>query len=130
MREHCYFVYILTNCSKHPLYTGVTNALRVRHNQHLLGESEYSARYQLDRVVYYETYRYINNAIHREKQLKRWSRKKKITLIESVNPKWDDLSREWGAPIGPLVRKVSEDENQDPSATLRLRRRSARDDKS
>ena len=97
-----YFVYILTNCSRHPLYTGVTGALRRRHSQHKDPDAEgdsYTARYNLNRLVYFERYDYINNAIAREKQIKRWSRKKKVTLVERMNPKWDDLSREWGTPI-------------------------------
>jgi putative endonuclease len=49
--------------------------------------------------VYYETFRYVGNAIRREKQIKGLSHAKKRVLIESVNPKWDDLSREWGKPI-------------------------------
>ena len=103
MRDYCYFVYILTNCSRHPLYTGVTRTLGGRHVQHNNPEpweDSCSARYQLDRVVYFERFQYVKNAIAREKQIKRWSRAKKIALIERMNPKWDDLSRIWrGLPI-------------------------------
>jgi putative endonuclease len=103
MPEHCYFVYILTNCSKHPLYTGVTRWLRGRHGEHttpLPWENSYTSQYKLERLVYFEQFRYIKNAIDREKQIKRWSRVKKIALIERMNPKWDDLSRVWrGLPV-------------------------------
>src|SRR5205085_1582922 len=98
MHESCYYVYIVTNCSRHPLYTGVTNSIGNRHVQHdnpEPWEDSYTARYQLDRLVYFERFKYVNNAIDREKQIKRWSRIKKIALIESINPKWDDLSRTW-----------------------------------
>ena len=98
MRERCYYVYIITNCSRHPLYTGVTNSLGNRHVQHdnpEPWEDSYTARYQLDRLAYFERFQYVKNAIAREKQVKRWSRVKKIALIESINPKWDDLSRPW-----------------------------------
>ena len=97
MRNHRYFAYMLTNCSRHPIYTGVTRAMQRRHNEHknpVEEEDSYTSRYNFYRLVFVEQYKYINNAIRREKQIKRWSRKKKIALIESVNPKWDDLSRE------------------------------------
>ena len=112
MSEHCYFVYILTNCSRHPLYTGVTNSLPRRHPEHkeCTDERSYTARYNMNRLVHFERYDYINNAIAREKQIKRWSRKKKVALIERMNPKWDDLSREWGMPIDfeEIVRRAEE----------------------
>jgi len=98
MRHHQYFVYILTNCSRHPLYTGVTNSLENRHWQHgnpQSWEGSYAQQYQLDRLAYFEQFQYVKNAIAREKQIKRWSRVKKIALIERINPKWDDLSRTW-----------------------------------
>jgi len=115
MPERQYFVYILTNCSRHPLYTGVTSKLRGRHSQHKEPGPEgdsYTARYNLTRLVYFERYDYINNAIAREKQIKRWSRKKKVVLIERMNPKWDDLSREWGMPIDceGIVRRAEEEQ--------------------
>ena len=56
--------------------------------------------------VYYETFSVIHNAIAREKQLKRWSRKKKIDLIISMNPTWRDLSEDWGKPIEPLLAQT------------------------
>src|SRR5579864_6081956 len=103
MREYSYFVYILTNCSRRPLYTGVTRSLKSRYEQHsapLPWESSYTSKYRLTRLVYFENFRYIKNAIDWEKQLKGWSQVKKIKLIEAINPKWDDLSRKWrGLPI-------------------------------
>jgi len=110
MREHRYFVYIMTNCSRHPLYTGVTRSVDRRSAQHKSGfdgPTSYTARYQIDRLVYFEKFQYVRDAIRREKQIKSWGRMRKIALIESVNPKWDDLSGGWQKSI--LM------ENQDPS---------------
>ncbi len=133
MREQHYYVYILTNCSRHPFYTGVCHSLEQRHAEHKekVDADSYTARYGLNRLVYFERFQYNKNAIAREKQIKRWSRAKKIALIESMNPKWDDLSREWGHPINfeEMVRKAHEaQKNQDPS-TAPAAAGSARDDK-
>jgi len=93
MRE--YFVYIMTNRSK-TLYVGVTNNLLHRvheHKQKLV--PGFAARYNLTRLVYFETTNDAGSAIAREKQIKGWLRRKKIALIESVNPRWEDLSLAW-----------------------------------
>ena len=84
-----YYVYIATNRNR-TLYTGVTNNLRQRHWQHATAQSKFTAQYNIDRIVYYETYMDINQAIAREKQIKGWRRSKKIALIESVNRNWID----------------------------------------
>jgi putative endonuclease len=90
-----YFVYIMTNRSK-TLYTGVTGNLIQRVRQHKTGEGQgFTAKYKLDRLVYFERFEDIRNAIEREKQIKGWVRSKKINLIVSVHPEWGDLSREW-----------------------------------
>jgi putative endonuclease len=81
-------------------YVGVTNhiARRVReHKNHAF--QGFTARYNIDRLVWYQIFDDIHAAISREKQLKRWSREKKIRLIEETNPTWQDLSEEWGKPI-------------------------------
>lgn len=85
----------MTNKSK-TLYTGVTNDLqrRVYEHKHKLIKG-FTSKYNITKLVYYEKYNDINDAIRREKQIKGWSRKKKIELIESVNPEWKDLSEEW-----------------------------------
>src|SRR5580698_11548404 len=90
-----YFVYIMSNRSK-TLYTGVANSLIRRVREHKLGiGSTFTAKYKLDRLVYFERFEDIRNAIEREKQIKGWLRIKKIALIVSVNPEWKDLSVEW-----------------------------------
>ena len=55
----------------------------------------FTARYNIDRLVYFETFQYVNNAIARENELKDWNRAKKIVLIESTNPTWEDLAADW-----------------------------------
>ncbi|MCZ7602734.1 MAG: GIY-YIG nuclease family protein [Melioribacteraceae bacterium] len=90
-----YYLYIMTNKSR-TLYTGVTNDLNRRvyeHKQKLI--KGFTSKYNITKLVYYEEYNDINDAIRREKQIKGWSRKKKIELIESINPEWKDLSEEW-----------------------------------
>ena len=89
-----FFVYIVTNTAKKPLYIGVTNNLRRCMYEHQHGIYEgFTKKYQLTRLVYYETHQYILNAIQREKSLKRWYRQWKIQLIERDNPEWEDLGR-------------------------------------
>ncbi|MGB9105717.1 MAG: GIY-YIG nuclease family protein [Terriglobales bacterium] len=101
-----YYVYILTNPSQHPFYTGVTDNMDRRMSEHLdfLNDS-YTARYHLTRLVYYEEFGNVREAIRREKEIKTWSRVKKIALVNTKNPKWDDLARDWGKPI-PLLTPV------------------------
>lgn len=95
MHEGCYFTYIMASRS-HTLYIGVTGDLRKRVFQHKWKEHEgFTARYNCDRLVWFERYRDVHKAIAREKQLKRWLRSKKIALIKSANPTWTDLSRDW-----------------------------------
>jgi len=95
--EKYYFVYISTNHPRYTvLYTGVTNNVINRDDQHKkkIDKNSFTARYNVNRVVYYETFTDIYNTITREKQIKKYSRKKKIELIESINPEWKDLVEE------------------------------------
>jgi putative endonuclease len=89
-----YYVYIATNRSR-TLYIGVTNNLQRRHSEHVSGRSNFTAKYNIDRIVYYETYMDIHQAIAREKQIKGWRRSKKEALIESVNPNWREGESSW-----------------------------------
>ncbi|MFZ4619450.1 MAG: GIY-YIG nuclease family protein [Bacteroidota bacterium] len=85
-------IYILTNFNNTVLYTGVTHSLIKRVTEHKEKKIPgFSQRYNLTKLVYFEYYRDIRDAIAREKQLKAGSRKKKIALIESMNPLWSDL---------------------------------------
>jgi putative endonuclease len=93
-----YFVYIMTDPSK-TLYTGMTNSIRRRVREHKLKLTPgFAAKYNITRLVHFETFEDVRNAIEREKQIKAWTRAKRVALIESSNPKWDDLSREWDQP--------------------------------
>lgn len=90
-----YYVYILTSKENTALYVGVTNDLRHRLIEHKNELADgFTKRYHLHKLVYYEEYSEINDAISREKQLKGWSRRKKNALIEKRNPDWDDWGRE------------------------------------
>ena len=90
-----YYVYILTNKSK-TLYVGVTNNLmrRVQEHKEKLIEG-FTGKYNIHRLVYYESTSNVHAALRREKQIKGWLRAKKIALINSMNPEWKDLSEEW-----------------------------------
>jgi putative endonuclease len=105
VREHRYAVYIMASRS-HTLYIGVTNNIsrRVRgHKEHSF--EGFTSSYNVERLVWYEIRGDIRVAIAREKQIKRWRREKKIRLIESPNPTWQDLSEEWGKPITGANRR-------------------------
>ncbi len=87
-----YYVYILSNKKNGTLYVGVTSDLIKRIYQHKDGSIEgFTKKYDLKRLVYFEEGCNVNEAIKREKQLKKWNRQWKINLIEKENPEWDDL---------------------------------------
>ena len=88
-----YYVYILTNNTNTVVYTGVTKDLvrRVYEHKHNLDPNGFSARYDVHKLVYYESTSDIHAAIAREKQIKGWNRKRKNKLVESKNPLWQDL---------------------------------------
>jgi len=95
VNEKTYSVYIMTNNHNTTLYTGVTNNLFRRVQKHKAGEgSKFTRRYNITKLVYYETTNDIESAIWREKQIKGGSRKKKIDLINSINPDWRDLTKD------------------------------------
>jgi len=97
------FVYILSSSYKR-LYTGVTTNLGHRVHQHktTADPNSFTSRYKINKLVYYECFENIEEAIAREKQIKGWLRIKKIQLIIAINPTWKDLSLEWGQPIAPF----------------------------
>ncbi|KAA6456956.1 GIY-YIG nuclease family protein [Acidobacteria bacterium AB60] len=95
MAERIYYTYIMASRSR-TLYIGVTSNLHKRVFQHKWKEhGGFTARYNCDRLVWFERHNDIGIAIAREKELKDWRRSRKIALIESINPAWTDLSREW-----------------------------------
>ena len=97
-----YWVYILTNASRTSLYTGITSTLPDRIDEHKSkAYSGFTSKYNVNRLVYYEAFSSVDDTIAREKQIKGWRRTKKVVLIESMNPKWDDLSRPWTEVFKP-----------------------------
>jgi len=90
------FVYIMTNVHHTVFYTGVTSQLYVRMTQHRdkFYKDSFTARYNICKLVYYEVIDSISVAIDREKQIKKYSRIKKLALIEMLNPEWKDLFEE------------------------------------
>lgn len=92
MRYKQYYVYILASKKNGTLYTGVTDDLIERVDQHKKKLVEgFTKKYKVDKLVYYETTNDIRGAILREKRIKKWKRKWKIELIEKQNPEWKDL---------------------------------------
>jgi putative endonuclease len=99
MKEHEYFVYIVSSNSG-TVYIGMTNNIYRRALEHKQGEVDgFAKKYDCNRLVYYEAFDDVRKAIDREKQLKGWVRRKKIVLIESLNPRWADLAEKWGSPM-------------------------------
>ncbi len=95
--DHKYWVYIVSSSSG-TLYTGMTNNIERRAWEHKSGDFEgFASKYHCNRLVYFESFDEVVPAINREKQLKGWRREKKIALIETVNPRWQDLAEKWGA---------------------------------
>ncbi len=93
MRE--YFVYIMSS-HRRTLYIGVTNNLAQRVHQHKSRSAPgFTSKYGVTRLVYAESCGSVEDALEREKQLKRWRREKKIKLVMTINPEWNDLAEEW-----------------------------------
>ena len=94
IKERNYYVYINTNKLHHVFYTGVTNNILNRNDQHKNQDNKisFTAKYKVNKLVWYETFNNIYDAIAREKQIKGGSRKKKISLINKLNPMWKDLA--------------------------------------
>jgi putative endonuclease len=101
--QKLFYVYIMTNRPRsHVLYTGITGNLsrRTFEHEHKLVPG-FTSRYNLTRLVYFESFAYPDTAIDREKEIKGWRRSKKIRLIESMNPHWDDLAERWAEVYKP-----------------------------
>jgi putative endonuclease len=92
-RYYDFGVYVMTNQHDSVLYIGMTNDLSRRIAEHRSGEVPgFTSDYRCHKLVYHEHYSEVEEAIAREKQLKRWSRTKKVDLIERMNPRWIDLA--------------------------------------
>jgi putative endonuclease len=97
MKQHNYFTYMVTNHTKTVLYTGVTNDIKRRLNEHFENRGKaqkFAGRYHCYLLVYYERFSHIAEAIAREKEIKDWKRVKKNALINSFNPTWKILNEE------------------------------------
>ena len=93
MKIHIYYVYILTNTHHNVLYTGVTNDLERRCNEHKQKKIKgFTQKYNVDKLIYFERFDSVDSAIAREKQIKGFSRDKKLALINNVNKDWEELS--------------------------------------
>ncbi|MES2544578.1 MAG: GIY-YIG nuclease family protein [Bacteroidota bacterium] len=93
---HQYYTYILASQKNGTLYVGVTNDLERRVLEHKQKINEgFTSKYEVNKLVYFESFQYINDAILREKRLKKWNRQWKINLIEEENKDWEDLSEDW-----------------------------------
>ena len=94
MRHHNYYAYIMSSLSR-TLYAGVTNDLERRVGEHKESKpGSFTARYNVNRLVYFEEFSDINQAISREKEIKSMTRRQKIKLVEAINPEWRDRSQE------------------------------------
>ena len=94
-----FHVYIMASPSK-TLYVGVTSDLPERMAQHRQKASGFTSKYNITRLVYFETTTNPISAIEREKQIKGWRRARKISMVEEKNPEWDDLAETWFAVDG------------------------------
>ncbi len=95
MKQHNYFVYITTNPNKSTLYVGITNDLSRRLSEHYgnKGKSHsFAGKYYCYNLIYWERFQYVQHAIEREKEIKKWRREKKEKLINDLNPKWKFLN--------------------------------------
>jgi putative endonuclease len=97
-------------------YTGVTSSIYHRSLQHKSGEIDgFTKRYNINRLVYYEVFEHIGNAIAREKQIKAWTRAKRIALIKTMNPAWQDLAEGWGEKTELQIPRFARDDNDHES---------------
>ncbi len=95
--DKAYYVYLLTNWNNRVIYVGVTSNLerRVYEHKNKLHEG-FTQKYNVNKLVYYESSCDVTAAIEREKQIKKWRREKKNRLVMQMNPNWEDLSLDWG----------------------------------
>jgi methylglutaconyl-CoA hydratase len=106
-----FYIYIMASNSR-VLYTGITNDLRRRVAEHKSDLTPgFTSDYRVHRLVYFETFKYVGNAIAREKKIKGWLRSKKIALITSVNPTWEDLSEPWFSEGKQVLRCAQDDKS-------------------
>jgi putative endonuclease len=109
--ENRYYVYIMASRSLN-LYTGATNSICKRALRHKSGEIDgFTRKYNINRLAYYETFEHIGSAIAREKQVKAWTRAKRLALIKAMNPTWQDLAEGWGQQTELQIPRFARDDN-------------------
>lgn len=102
------YIYMVSSENGNALYTGVTRNLKRRLYEHIIGKYDgFTKRYKAHKLVYYEVFEDPSHAILREKQLKRWSRKKKNLLVRTKNPNWEDLGKKLFPEMFDLIKKQS-----------------------
>ncbi len=110
-RERRYYVYSMASESR-VIYVGVTGFLMARVLRHKAGEGgAFTRKYRVHRLVYFQSFRNIGDAIARETEIKGWRREKKVALTHTDNPTWEDLAEGWG---GPAVMRVSAKADSSP----------------
>lgn len=96
---HTYYVYIITNKFRSTFYIGMTNNLKLRLSQHKenieLGNTTFASKYNIEFLVYFEKFIWVEEAILREKEIKKWRREKKLDLIKSFNPEFEFLNKQF-----------------------------------
>jgi putative endonuclease len=112
-KKYHFFVYIMSNHERSAYYIGFCNNLVRRVIEHKYGfGSSFTKKYHLTDLLYYEIYQYVYDAIYREKELKKWRREKKLDLIKSLNPGFNDLSEEifenYGVIKSEILKTVDE----------------------
>jgi putative endonuclease len=121
MSDRTYCVYIVASRS-HTLYTGVRNNLVRRIYEHKRGLiAGFTKKYRINRLVYFEVFGDVRAAIAREKQVKSWTRAKRIALIEANNPTWDDLAEDWARRWDRVERRIRTAEGRNSNADPSLR---------
>ena len=106
VRERRYFVYIMASRSR-VIYVGMTGFLMAWVLRHGVGEGgEFTRKYRVHRLVYFESFQNVENAIARETEIKKWRREKKVELIQLENPTWEDLAAGWGEAAVMRIRKA------------------------
>jgi putative endonuclease len=107
MRSKRYYVYIIASKSR-VIYVGMTGFLMPRILPHKAGEGgQFSSKYCVHRLVYYQVFEHVETAIRRETEIKKWRREKKKALIENENPTWEDLAADWGKQVDMAYRPVT-----------------------
>lgn len=96
---HTYYVYIITNKFRSTFYIGMTNNLKIRLSQHKenieIGNKTFASKYNIEFLVYYEKFTWVEDAILREKEIKKWRREKKLDLIKNFNPEFEFLNEQF-----------------------------------